>query len=80
MADDFTGIFLELQDLVRQVQRRNDQNRQSGNMWDLARLLIVNLIDLADQQIRNFPGIGSLDIGLERIRLPEKLYSDKLVQ
>jgi hypothetical protein len=46
----------------------------------LARLLIVNLIDLADQQIRYFPSIGGLDIGLEGIRLPEKLYSDKLVQ
>jgi hypothetical protein len=80
MADDFTGIFLELQDLVRQVQRCNDQNRQFGNMWELARLLVVNLIDLADQQIRYFPSIGGLDIGLEGIRLPEKLYSDKLVQ
>jgi len=37
------------------VQRRNHQDRQFGNMWDLAGLLIVNLLYLTDQQIRYLP-------------------------
>jgi len=80
VVDDLAGIFFQLQNLMRHVQRRNHQDRQFGNMWDLAGLLIVNLLYLTDQQIRYLPDLSSLGIGLERIRLPEKLYGDKLVQ
>jgi hypothetical protein len=80
VVDDLACIFSELQDLVGHVQRRDDQDRQLGYMWDLGGLLILNPVDFTDQKIRHLPGLGSLGVSLERIGLPEKLYGDKLVQ
>lgn len=80
MADEFARIFSQLQDLMCHAQCGTDQDRQLGNMWDFSSLLVLNLIHFADQKIRHLPGPSSFDIGLERVRLPEKLYGDKLFQ
>lgn len=80
MADNLACIFFKLQDLVRHTQCGDDQDRQLGNMWDFGSLLVLNLIHFTDQKIRYLPGPVSFDVSLERVRLPEKLYGDKLVQ
>ena len=45
-----------------------------------ASLLFLNLRHLLEQQIGHFLGLRCLGIGLERIRLPEKLYRYKVFQ